>query len=142
MQLAGNNTRNRRQKISASAGKNTRNWQKNAQYSLKKPAIAGNTPMIPRVKSPENCWLDCILHIKLAANCVLSYEWSRLLCVRFLPRRCRGIYLFLQVNCIRCLFTCVSPHVKFPIFTGIATMSKQLSLAPRKLKWKTPLHKK
>ena len=133
------------------AGKNTCNWQARTykiarkmtcNWQAKTPEIAGNTAIIQRVKSPASCKLDWILQVKLTANCVLNYEWSRWFCVRFLPRKNRWVHLFLQVNYIRGLFTCVSPHAKFPTFAGNATMSIKLLLVPGKLQWNTLLHKK
>ena len=115
--------------------------QKYPELQFKIPAIACNTVIIPRVKSPANCRLDCILQLKIAVNCLLNHEWSRVFCVSVLPRRCRWIYLCLQLNYFRGLFACFSPHVKFPTFTGIATMSKKPSVAPSKLQRNTPLHK-
>ena len=81
MQLAAKNTRNPRQnylqlqaKRLAIAGKNTRictqKYQKYAPLHLKITAIAGNTVVILRVKSSDNCRLECILQVKLIVNCV------------------------------------------------------------------------
>ena len=155
-----------RQKYMQLAGKNTSNLkQKYLQLQAKSPQLQAKIRAIA-VKSTRNCKkiraiavkntrncrqycyytagkITCQLQVRLhPANCVLNYECSRLFCMRFLSRRCRWIYLFLQVNCIRGLFTCISPHVKLPSFAGNAIMSKKLSLIPSKLQWNTPSHKK
>ena len=109
------------------AGKNTRNCKRYCYYT------AG--------KSPPNCRLDCILHVKLTANCVLNYQWSRVFCMRFLPRRCKWIYLFLTVNCIRVSLHASLRMWNFPIFQVMQPRQKNYHLFQASNNG-TPLRKK